>query len=316
MYTLADETHIDYLSTELISEYERLSLSLLNLAKQLHASVPKLWVPLPEDEESNYYAMLNRAIHSYLDLWYEGDQDGRETRSYPGLIGADEQLLKLATEVNQHKDRFQQVVQALQEQDSKAWKKLHDLLPEKNTHIRQLLSMSGIGRLHLKQIYRHIPILEKKPAKVGFSWYTSGKSIKRISTEEAARLLLQLSQESPHIQIQLDKLARISPKEPLARLQTLAPIVRANIVYQSEITNADEDTKRKKSITDNPAERKAMNVSLPIMFQLAKNTAFPNHNEISLIPPTERTRVRRSDIRIEDEPFLPSIRVFRYKQSD
>ena len=311
MPTLADETHIEYLSTELISQYETLSLSLLNLAEQLHSSVPKLWVPLPEDEEPNYHSMLNRAIRSYLDLWYEGDQDGRETRSYPGLIGADDTLLKMAWKVNQHKDRFQQIVQALQEQDGKVWKKLHALLPEKNTHIRKLLSMSGIGRLHLKQIYRHIPILEKKPSKVGFSWYTSGKSIKRISTEDATRLLLQLSQESPHIQIQLDKLARISAKESLARLQTLAPIVRANLVYQTEIA-ADE--KSKKSNTDNPAERKAMNVSLPIMFPLTKNEEFPNHNEISLIPPTERTRLRRSDIRIEDEPFLPSIRVFRYKQ--
>ncbi len=311
MPTLIDETHIEYLSTELISQYETLSLSLLNLAEQLHSTVPKLWIPLSEDEEPNYHSMLNRAIRSYLDLWYEGDQDGRETRSYPGLIGADDTLLKLAGEVNQHKDRFQQIVQALQEQDGKAWKKLHELLPEKNTHIRKLLSMSGIGRLHLKQIYRHIPILEKKPSKVGFSWYTSGKSIKRISTEDAARLLLQLSQESPHIQIQLDKLARISAKESLARLQTLAPIVRANLVYQPEIAS---DEKSKKSNTDNPAERKAMNVSLPIMFPLTKNEEFPNHNEISLIPPTERTRLRRSDIRIEDEPFLPSIRVFRYKQ--
>jgi hypothetical protein len=58
--------------------------------------------------------------------------------------------------------------------------------------------------------------------------------------------------------------------------------------------------------------RQAMNISLPILFKADDKNKLPPHNEPELCAPTTRQRAVRSDRRIEDDPFLPSIRVHRY----
>ena len=58
--------------------------------------------------------------------------------------------------------------------------------------------------------------------------------------------------------------------------------------------------------------RQAMNISLPILFKAHNKKTLPQHNEPEIEAPTERQRAVRSDRKIEDTPFLPSIRVHRY----
>ena len=311
---IMEDPLLSLLSSQLMDRYTTLTTLLLKLSDQLKISQYQLWLPMPFDEPKENKIMLDRLIRGYLDIWYEGNQDGRETRSYPGLVGVSAATFAIATRVNEAKAAFQASVQALQLQDKRAWRSIQETLPTFNREIRHLLSLSGVGRLHLKQANRQIPLLQSTPAKIGFSWYSSGKSIKRISVKDAENLLLQLSTDSPHIQIQLDKLASLPKDEHLARVQTLAPIMRANVVYggkddrQSGFTDNDSKKNTPKDIS-----RKAMNVSLPIMFPLKKDEVMPVHNEISLTPPEQRTRLRRSDIKTEDEVFLPSIRVYRYR---
>ncbi len=55
-----------------------------------------------------------------------------------------------------------------------------------------------------------------------------------------------------------------------------------------------------------------MNVALPL-FIPAPDGRLPDHNLPPLQPPEARTRARRRDERLEDEPFLPSLRVYRYR---
>ena len=60
--------------------------------------------------------------------------------------------------------------------------------------------------------------------------------------------------------------------------------------------------------------RRAMNLALPL-FIPASDGRLPEHNQPLPRPPQGRTRARRSDERLEDDVFLPSLRVYRYRES-
>ncbi len=248
-----------------------------------------------ELEASMKQSELATGIDLLCDLWYRGQQDGRETRSRHGLILADDTTQSLIHAINASKERFRQHVNA-EKADRKHWKERLQTLQEQPTSLREKLIVAGLNRIHLKQCFRHIPLLEEAPSKVGFSWYAHGRSIKILSTEEAESRLLAIGDDKPHIQIQLAKLGQLSPDTRLAQTQTLAPVVRANLVF------GQGDDKR----------RKAMNVSLPL-FVPDTTGVLPHHNRITPEPPLERTRQARADQRISDEPFLPSIRVYTYR---
>lgn len=230
-----------------------------------------------------------------LDLWYQEDQDGRETRIYPGLIALNREQITLAAEVNLAKDQFRKVVHAMKEEDSVRWREIQGQLARRYQGLNDAMSREGLSRLHLKQVFRHMPLVVKRPDRVGFSWYTSGRSIQRITKQEAWERLTQLNTESAHIRIQMERLATLPDNEPLARVQRQAPVLRANLVF------AD-------------GRRKSMNVSLPLLFPSQGVNELPDFSVPPETPPNERQRLVRSDNKLEDEPWLPSIRVHRYRQ--
>lgn len=250
---------------------------------------PRCW--LPQHTPSSSTAQLT---HLYTNIWYQDGKDGRETQSLWGLVGCSEELFAIALSVNDAKTRFKAAVQD--------YKNLHGDLPTAHLHKRaevlaERLHYSGLSRLHLKQCYRLLPLLDEAPTSVRFNWYTSGRSIKRISPQQAEKMLLKLDSSQEHIQIQFKRLASAQQNEDLAQLQTQVPVMRANIVWQKA----------------SGPERKARNCPLPILFPLKSGQEFPEHNEPDITPPTKRQRQERSDLKIDPEPFLPSLRIHRYK---
>jgi len=275
-----------------LSIEERFSLLADNLQtfqQHLLTEQPRCW--LPQSAQSSASTQL---AHLYTDIWYQDGKDGRETHSLWGLVGCSEELFALATAVNQAKTHFKAAVQD--------YKNLYGELPTERLHKRaevlaERLHYSGLSRLHLKQCYRLLPLLEEAPSSVRFNWYTSGRSIKKISPQQAEKMLLKLDSSQEHIQIQLKRLASVQQHEDLAQLQIQVPVMRANIVWQKPTG----------------PERKARNCPLPILFPLKNGQEFPEHNEPDINPPTKRHRQERSDLKIDPEPFLPSLRIHRYK---
>ncbi|WP_421864002.1 DNA replication terminus site-binding protein [Motiliproteus sp.] len=283
-------TERSYTHAELVEQFERLSDGLRQLAHQLQQSTLPLWLPLTEAERNAGLDPRRKAIELYCDLWHQGDGDGRRTRSCHGLIAADPTLLQQAETVNQLKQTWKQCLQSFKQQPGE----LLEPLNQRPNSLRETLGHKGLARLHLKQCYRLIPVCDRQPDWVGFNWYTSGRSIKRISAEQAQQKLARMGVDKPHIQLQLDKLASLDAATRLAQVQTQAPLMRANLRFAGAPL------------------RQAMNLSLPLLFAQDQARAFPEHNDPSLVPKTERSRRQRSDCRIETEPFLPSLRVHRY----
>lgn len=291
-------------STDLVSSFDTLTLGLSNFCQFLSQQQPQCWVALGEEEQELArlpLGQLKKACSYYRDIWYKEQQDGRETRSCYGFVMASEEIINLAREINQAKDDFKKLVQQIQKTDKDLWLSQKAQLNSRHQSLRKQLYYTGLGRIHLKQLYRHIPILEHRPEKIGFTWYSNGRSIKKLTVAQAQTKLLAMGEEKSHIQQQLQHLNTLPEHEMLAQIQTQVPVVRANLVFKLINGKGQSDT-----------VRKAMNVSLPLLVPEENNPLMPKFNQIDEQPPVARTRIARSDFKICEEVFLPSLRVHRY----
>ncbi len=233
-----------------------------------------------------------------LDFWYQDGQDGRVTRSYVGLIAADASLLEHVAAVNSAKAHFAEILASIREEAAGLIPELKAVLPFRHPALHTHLRGQGLARLHLKQCWRAIPVADAPLSRVRLSWYSSGRSIKKLTVREAEQKLLALDHDAPHIRIQLQRLAGIPDGEPLAQVQKQAPLMRANLFFAEPLADG--------------RERRAMNVALPL-FIPSSDGKLPDYNMPPPFPSEKRTRAKRSDERLEEEVFLPSLRAFRYR---
>ena len=254
--------------------------------------VPPTWVFHQPIVDTGW---LRKAL---LDMWHQEGQDGRETRNYVGIIAADEALIESIDTINQAKARISELIQKIKNLSPKALGDIKQRLPKRHPYVDDVLRQSGFARLHLKQCWRHIPIAEASVARIRLAWYSSGRSIKRLSVQEAEQKLMQLNTEAPHVRIQLRKLAGLPSSEPLAQVQAQAPLMRANLFFTEPLEDGHT--------------RRALNIAMPL-FVPAPEQRLPHVNLPPLHPPTERKRARRRDEKLEQDPFLPSLRIYRYK---
>ncbi|MGJ8516833.1 DNA replication terminus site-binding protein [Carnimonas bestiolae] len=235
------------------------------------------------------------------DYWYQDGQDGRTTRPYIGMIAADQALLEAASVVNQHKTALAELIKQLRQHYPATMKEIKATLPFRHPALHTHLKGAGLARLHLKQCWRHVPLAPAPLSRVRFAWYASGRSIKRISVEEAARQLTALGAQAPHIAQQLKRLAALPSDEALAQIQPQAPLMRANLFFAEPLNDG--------------RQRQALNVALPLFVpaqQAAGKLVLPHCKQPPAQPPSDRQRGKRSDAQIDEEAWLPSIRVHRY----
>jgi len=282
---------------ELFTRYTELLQCLFNFSSALRTdSDLPLWVSRTEQELADQFDMRLKAINLYQQLWYLDDQEGRETLTCPGLIGASANTLHYAQTLNDAKDQFKNAVLALKRLTKSQADALLSDLQTREPKIAETLRRMGKSRLNLKQVYRHVPLLLTKPIKVGFTWSKQGRTIQRLSVAEIRRLLSK-RQTTPLIQGALSKLASLPDTEILARARSVVPHLRANIVF-------DQNT-----VTPH---RRLVQTPLPLLVPVQVNESLP---EFVPIPPEPvgQSRLKRSDVKIEDSPFIPALGLYRYK---
>ncbi|WP_027966676.1 hypothetical protein [Halomonas halocynthiae] len=236
--------------------------------------------------------------NALFDYWYQDGQDGRATNSYIGLVAARPAVMEAVATVNQAKAHFAQLIASIRQDAPKLIAEIKTVIPFRHPSLHDHLSGSGMARLHIKQCWRAIPTAPAKTRRVQLAWYVSGRSIKRLSVNDAERMLMALDTEAAHIRQQLKALASIQRSEPLAQMQTQAPVMRANLFFDTPLSNGKV--------------RQAKNIALPL-FVPSVDGQLPEHNQPEKQPPNKRQRAIRSDQRLEEQPFLPSIRAYRYR---
>lgn len=255
------------------------------------------WVSRTEAELAENLDMRFKAVQLYRALWYEDSRDGRETWTCPGIVGASPATLDAALACNIAKDEFKASVLALKILGRAGISGAMADLHRRWETVAEAMRRMGAARLNLKQAYRHIPLLEQCPLKVGFTWSKQGRVIQRTSVATARRLLEQRV-ETPQIRLELQRLAEVGDNEPLVYVRAVCPHLRANIVF-AESGHAG-------------VTRRLMQTPLPVLVPLNLGERLPEFVGVMSDPP-RHFRMRRMDVQIEDEPFLPSIRVYRYR---
>ncbi|MFP3342740.1 DNA replication terminus site-binding protein [Halomonas sp. SIMBA_159] len=280
-----------HLLHELDDTFDRLMARIDRAATLYETTAPGTW----HFEGISPSGWLRAAL---LDMWHQQHQDGRETRNYIALIAANDELMAAFKEVNSAKATISELLQGIKQSDSSALSDAKQRLPQRHPDVGNVLRQGGLARLHLKQCWRQLPIAEAPVSRVRFAWYSSGRSIKRLSVQQAEQKLMQLDTDAPHIRIQLRKLAGIPSSEPLAQVQSQAPLMRANLFFTEPLEDGHT--------------RRALNIAMPLIVP-AHEERLPHIKAPPLTPPTERTRAKRRDEKLESDAFLPSLRVYRYR---
>lgn len=285
------------LQQSLEEAFDTLCLSIDTLCRHVERHPPHIWcLPLSDGSSPSPLIWLRDAL---TDMWYHDGQDGRATRNYIGVVAADDALMTLAEEVNRCKDLFGAVITDIRTAlPTDRLTAMRASLPLRPSAVNAHLCEDGLARLHLKQCWRRVLIAPAPVARLRLAWYSNGRSIKRLSVQEAEKLLMKLDTSADHIRIQYQKLAALPSDEPLAQVQAQAPLMRANLFFTEPL--------------DDGRQRQAMNIAMPL-FVPSVDGRLPHCNQPPAAPPETRTRARRSDSRIDDEPWLPSIRVHRYR---
>jgi len=242
--------------------------------------------------------MRIKAAHLYSTLWYEDGQDGRDTINCPGIVGVGVDTIQVIQLANAAKEAFKSAVLALKSVTRTEANSVMDELNRRNEEIATTMRRIGAARLNLKQAYRRIPLLEERPLKVGFTWSKQGRTIQRTTVAEV-RSILERRMITPQLQAEMERLRSIPSSEVLARVRTVCPHLRANIVFISD---------------NNKLKRRLIQAPIPIAVYLRPGEQLPDFVPVDL-EPTGGRRLQRSDMRLEDEAFLPSVRVFRYRES-
>jgi len=232
-------------------------------------------------------------------LEYFDEQPPREIIVAAGFIGASDETLQLVESVNLSKMKFKQSMLALKATKLSLKEKhisegIHFILSNRPSSTSRALHKVGLSRLHLKQCYRQLPILEQAPKKISWTWAHT-RSIRKITAAKACEMLAKKGNQA-HIALQLQKCQTLPSNEPLAIIQELAPHLRANIVFE-------EKHRIKRLMVKGP---------LPIFFPAQSHTPCPEFKPPKEKQDKNKNRVIRNDVRIDPMVFLPAIRAHRY----
>ncbi|MEX1056082.1 MAG: DNA replication terminus site-binding protein [Natronospirillum sp.] len=262
------------------------------LRELLRQDIPQSWM----HGTSHLNETIRRLGDALTDVWYLDGQDGRATRRHIGVAKVGPQTMSLLARNNVLRARFHAELLKVKQDSPDMWLETSTRLARRARAVQGNLEDEGLVRLHLKQFSRTIPLLTERPEKISFNWYRSGRSIKRMTRNQVLEKLESYGVDKPHIAIQYQKVASLPDNEPLAQVQDQAPLVRANLRYEGK-------------------RREAFNVAMPIFIPLEEHGgySFPEIVPPTDKPPEGRSRARRSDQKLEDEPFVSTLRVYRYR---
>lgn len=268
---------------KIIASFEVLLQCQQALSKHIAAELKNfpVWVL---DESTNEFSHDHEALIAALNM-FEPDflLSPQETKHFPGAVGCTLTTIDLIDKVNLAKDQFSLDVKAFQQTQTN----------QSTQYVRDLLKTNGYGTLSLKHVYRHIYYIKHLPERI--SWSKTKAFSNVVITIEQARTMLEEIGIGSHIDIQLAKLTTLNPGTKLVKQRKIKPCWAANITtYQGP---------RKKR------QHQKITASLPI-FYLGNEAG--DEPEICLAKPRASCKGKiRADKGIENEPFLPSISVYR-----
>jgi hypothetical protein len=217
---------------------------------------------------------IRLASMAFRRLDYHNDQDERRVVRYVGAIGVPAPVIRLAETVNEHKVSLVAAIGSYRRLASKR---------ERDSHqVRDLLIRLGYARLNLVQTYRKVPILERAPTRIGFTWIIGTKHVETVDRDGAMRRVPGDVERSGSDLARIQRELGETKRNELRLVRRVAPHIRANIVWHD---GEDRQTA-------------CIHAPLPILYRFTSRTPEPEiagHDRPEPDPRSAPARQRRSD---------------------
>ncbi|MCL7420892.1 MAG: hypothetical protein M8364_08320 [Methylobacter sp.] len=276
---------LDQILKQLLSEQQALSDRLL---AQNHYPLWAQHFDAPADREQ-------LAAFIKLVVYANDEMKPGETLNYIGMCGTDLATMEQIERVNQLRHGLQRLLMRMD--------KILVKLDETQMPLsKYALERMGYARFSRRQASRKFFYFPHALESISFTWFRS-RMVSRLSVADAQHLLekkISGGGEAAYIagmKMQLKLLATIPFDEPLAQVSPPSNHPRANIAWFDE---------------NRILRRKVCMAVGPIFFLAAEHTALPRFRALSENPENKPLRLKRIDVEIQDEVFLPSIKVHRY----
>ena len=227
---------------------------------------------------------------------YQNGQGAHHCRVAPGLLGAAPETLAAARAVNHWKQRVRTALAPM------AKRKIVVQDPETGKAIKRPLDKVALAalkhpRFHKRQALRELVVIDHPVSRATFFWAKLPK-IQTIDKVEAIKRLSERLErnESPELRLEWNRLQVVSAHERLAVVNEPHIHPKVNLVLHT----VDGITRIPKRGV------------LPVLYPDQPGAAGPDIRVLPDEPPPAGHRLKRSDVQIEAEPYLPSLRIHRY----
>jgi len=238
---------------------------------------------------------LQRLRNAISDIEMKDGDDGRVTRSYPGIVQADEETLEYFCELNANKTNFKEEMKKLRQKNTKSHERYSRFLKTGEVEPRNERYQASLGRLSINHLYRQFCILKERPESISYSWSSKSASVVRITRKDAIRSIEALADNPPvHLSLQMDRLASLPANEILAKVIPHSASMKANIVFCDKT-------------------RRTVKPGLPILIPEGESSVRTKFLDDG-VALSQQLRLGRSDRKIEKVPIASSIHVFRYTE--
>ena len=246
--------------------------------------------------ESAAAGATRRACEAYAAIDYQSHADEANTSTMClGLIGTSTEILRKAHAVNKAKQGFKTLCSPLHRVQVRIPVKGEKTPTKAMSAMRVILRNIQRSDLNLLAAYRKIPILDAPPKSVTYT-RANTRSVYRKSVEEIAEMLNNVN--SPAAIIDRERLATLDRRVThLALVKQHYQNIRANILY------ARLDPKGRGRIQ--------ISAELPLIYATGRRTELPEVHFPSTANGTTKPR-RNRESRLETEPYLRSLAVYRY----
>jgi len=283
-------------STQSILRAELLeAIGLLETAQNRLADTLLKQINYPLSIQGESAEQMRPSVANFVKLleYANDNMEPGDTVNHVGLIGTDQSTLKMVGEVNAARKSVQLVLKRMD--------KFRESSDSGQIYLsKKALADMGYSRFNRRQASRQFVTFPHSLDSVSFTWARS-KVVSEISIKRAKELLDiryndnqdPIAQEAWHAQKLL--LESLPPNEPL--VQVAPPVVhpRANVTYK-------KDEKRARTIK--------VAIS-PIFFLSRENGPLPRIKPLG-DKDIVAERLKRSDVQVQEESFIGSIRVHRY----
>ena len=291
-------------------EGPKLRLALTSAMHSLEQAHDKLAQAMRDDTGYPIWAYGNgnfndprlQVLEAIRLLDYQPDQGGTDSLLCPALVGASNRTLAHVQEVNVHRAELAKVL--------KQFVGIEVLVEDEHTGnivnrqwVRIVLAMLGHARLNQRQATRIFRCFDKSPSQVSYSWVNMRKveytTSRNIIQDLEKRLEKNSGAAAKALEADYNKVAALGHAEPLAIVTPLREQVRANVAWTDK--------------NNNTVKRSQFYAGAPIFYPAQLGSSLPKLRKLPDKDAPRSFRMKRSDLKLETEPLIPRLRIYRYR---